>query len=78
MSGRHLLGYCLLGLGAVEKALGEFKKCVKGKWSCLWGHSTFNVTEGYLDDWQLLVELSIELDEKKNVSGGIDLNADIN
>jgi hypothetical protein len=28
--GRHLLGYCYLNLGHVERALREFKKCIKG------------------------------------------------
>ena len=27
--GRHLLGYCYLNLGDSERALREFKKCVK-------------------------------------------------
>ncbi|KAI8820547.1 uncharacterized protein EV422DRAFT_567974 [Fimicolochytrium jonesii] len=45
--GRHLLAYCLLHLGETERSLREFKKCVK---------------EGYHDDWQLVVELTIELE----------------
>ena len=28
--GRHLLGYCYLNLGDLERALGEFKKCISG------------------------------------------------
>ena len=28
--GRHLLGYCYLNLGEVERALREFKRCIKG------------------------------------------------
>ncbi|KAJ3216923.1 rRNA-processing protein sof1 [Dinochytrium kinnereticum] len=67
LPGRHLLGYCYLNLGepgedllsivaggdgaltdfwSPERALREFKKCVK---------------EGYHDDWQLVVELTIEI-----------------
>ncbi|TPX70226.1 hypothetical protein SpCBS45565_g01951 [Spizellomyces sp. 'palustris'] len=48
--GRHLLGYCFLNLGEIEKALREFKKCVK---------------EGYHDDWQLVVELTMEMESKR-------------
>ena len=28
--GRHLLAYCYLNMGEAEKALKEFKRCVKG------------------------------------------------
>ena len=48
--GRHLLGYCYLLLGESERALREFKKCVK---------------EDFHDDWQLVVELVIENEEKR-------------
>ncbi|KAI9096426.1 hypothetical protein DFS34DRAFT_643065 [Phlyctochytrium arcticum] len=50
--GRHLLGYCYLNLGETEKALREFKKCVR---------------EGYHDDWQLVVELTMELETKRRL-----------
>eukprot|EP00842_Homolaphlyctis_polyrhiza_P006368 jgi/Hompol1/6732/HPOL_003599-RA len=50
LPGRHLLGYCYLNLGELERALREFKKCVK---------------EGYYDDWQLVVELTIEIEAKR-------------
>ncbi|KAI8612361.1 hypothetical protein BC830DRAFT_1137019 [Chytriomyces sp. MP71] len=50
LPGRHLLGYCHLNLGDVEKALIHFKKCVK---------------DGYFEDWQLVVELTIEMEEKR-------------
>jgi hypothetical protein len=48
--GRHLLGYCYLNLGDTERALREFKKCISGDFD---------------DDWQLVVELTIENEEKK-------------
>ena len=47
---RHLLGYCYLNLSEPERALREFKVCVK---------------EGFHEDWQLVVELLIELAEAK-------------
>ncbi|KAI8804869.1 hypothetical protein BJ742DRAFT_822716 [Cladochytrium replicatum] len=50
LPGRHLLGYCYLNLGETERALREFKKCVK---------------EGYHEDWQLVVELTIEIEAKR-------------
>ncbi|KAJ3349473.1 hypothetical protein HDU83_000538 [Entophlyctis luteolus] len=54
IAGRHLLGYCFLNLNECEKALREFKKCVK---------------DGYFEDWQLVVELTIELEEKRKAGG---------
>lgn len=30
VAGRHLLGYCFLNLGELERALKEFKRCIKG------------------------------------------------
>ncbi|KAL2911643.1 hypothetical protein HK105_208907 [Polyrhizophydium stewartii] len=50
LPGRHLLGYCYLNLGESERALREFKKCVK---------------EGYHDDWQLVIELTVEIEAKR-------------
>ncbi|KAJ3158392.1 hypothetical protein HDU86_002858 [Geranomyces michiganensis] len=50
VAGRHLLAYSFLATGDVEKALREFKKCVK---------------EGYHDDWQMVVELTIEMEAKR-------------
>ncbi|KAI8827636.1 hypothetical protein BJ741DRAFT_22043 [Chytriomyces cf. hyalinus JEL632] len=52
LPGRHLLGYCHLNLGEVEKALQQFKKCVK---------------DGYFEDWQLVVELTIEMEDKRRM-----------
>ncbi|KAI9138193.1 hypothetical protein BKA69DRAFT_1031680 [Paraphysoderma sedebokerense] len=46
--GHHLLGYCYLNLGEIENAFQEFKSCVN---------------EGYNDDWQLVIELQMELEE---------------
>ncbi len=51
--GRHLLGYCFLNLNEKERALKEFKKCIK---------------EGYHDDWQLVVELTIEIELTRRAS----------
>jgi hypothetical protein len=51
--GRHLLGYCFLNLNEQERALKEFKKCIK---------------EGYHDDWQLVVELTIEVELTRRAS----------
>ncbi|KAJ3251550.1 hypothetical protein HK103_002266 [Boothiomyces macroporosus] len=51
--GRHLLGYCYLNLGETERALKEFKRCIK---------------EGYHDDWQLVVELTIETEQKRRIN----------
>ncbi|KAI8910397.1 hypothetical protein EDD86DRAFT_190289 [Gorgonomyces haynaldii] len=48
--GRHLLAYCLLHLGEIGHALREFKKCI---------------ADGYHDDWQLVVELTLEIEEKR-------------
>jgi hypothetical protein len=48
--GRHLLAYSLLYLGEKRKALGEFKRCVR---------------EGMNEDWQLVVELTMEVDEEE-------------
>ncbi|KAI8905680.1 hypothetical protein DFJ77DRAFT_484454 [Powellomyces hirtus] len=50
LPGRHLLAYAYLSTGETEKALREFKKCVK---------------EGYHDDWQMVVELTIEMEQKR-------------
>jgi tetratricopeptide (TPR) repeat protein len=50
VQGRHLLAYSLLYLGEKRKALGEFKRCVR---------------EGMSEDWQLVVELTIEVDEEE-------------
>ncbi|TPX52483.1 hypothetical protein SeMB42_g01378 [Synchytrium endobioticum] len=47
---RHLLGYCYLNLNEQERALREFKLCVK---------------EGFHEDWQLVVELLVEIAEMK-------------
>ncbi|TPX67970.1 hypothetical protein CcCBS67573_g07353 [Chytriomyces confervae] len=52
LPGRHLLAYCHLNLGEVEKALQQFKKCVK---------------DGYFEDWQLVVELTIEMEDKRRM-----------
>ena len=49
--GRHLLAYCYLHMEDKERALREFKKCVK---------------DGFADDWQLVVELIYEIDDKIN------------
>ncbi|KAJ3071019.1 hypothetical protein HDU99_002525 [Rhizoclosmatium hyalinum] len=54
LAGRHLLGYCYLNLNETERALREFKKCVK---------------DGYYEDWQLVVELTIEMEEKRREEG---------
>jgi hypothetical protein len=48
--GRHLMGYCFLNLGESDRALKEFKKCIK---------------DGYDEDWQLVVELTIEVEQKR-------------
>ncbi|ORX87206.1 hypothetical protein BCR32DRAFT_198205 [Anaeromyces robustus] len=48
--GHHLMGYCYLNLGETENALLEFKNSIE---------------YGYSEDWQLIVELTIELDEQK-------------
>ncbi|KAJ3227949.1 hypothetical protein HK099_007818 [Clydaea vesicula] len=58
--GRHLLGYCYLNLHDNERALREFKKCVK---------------DGFQDDWQLIVELIYEIDEKINASANDNYDA---
>ncbi|KAI8911250.1 hypothetical protein DFJ77DRAFT_432542 [Powellomyces hirtus] len=50
LAGRHLLAYSFLATGDTEKALREFKKCVK---------------EGYHEDWQTVVELTIEMEAKR-------------
>ncbi|KAL6617527.1 hypothetical protein U3516DRAFT_898063, partial [Neocallimastix sp. 'constans'] len=47
--GHHLMGYCYLNLGEVENALSEFKSSIE---------------YGYSEDWQLIVELTIEEEEK--------------
>ncbi|KAJ3185741.1 hypothetical protein HDU85_001100 [Gaertneriomyces sp. JEL0708] len=59
--GRHLLAYCHLNLGEKEKALREFKKCVK---------------EGYQEDWQLVVELTIELESKRREEAATSASSD--
>ncbi|KAI9216747.1 hypothetical protein BC828DRAFT_392873 [Blastocladiella britannica] len=48
--GRHLLAYCYLSLGELENALNEFKSCVR---------------ENVHEDWQLVVELAIEIEEAR-------------
>ncbi|KAJ3002463.1 hypothetical protein HKX48_002322 [Thoreauomyces humboldtii] len=53
--GRHLLAHCHLAIGDGERALKEFKKCVK---------------EGYHEDWQLVVELTIEGEERRRKERG--------
>lgn len=57
--GRHLLGYCYLNLGDTERALREFKKCISGNF-------IFKILEDFEDDWQLVVELTIENEENKS------------
>ncbi|KAI9175952.1 hypothetical protein H9P43_006316 [Blastocladiella emersonii ATCC 22665] len=49
-SGRHLLAYCYLSLGELENALHEFKTCVM---------------ENFHEDWQMVVELAIEVEEAR-------------
>ncbi|TPX36131.1 hypothetical protein SmJEL517_g01474 [Synchytrium microbalum] len=48
---RHLLGYCYLNLNELEKALREFKLCVK---------------DNFHEDWQLVVELLLEIAQKQH------------
>jgi hypothetical protein len=55
--GRHLLAYCLLNIGEPVRALKEFKKCAKGIFGLM--------GEGHNEDWQLIVELTIEVEEKR-------------
>ncbi|KAI8899895.1 hypothetical protein BC833DRAFT_584007 [Globomyces pollinis-pini] len=50
--GRHLLGYCFLNLGEPDRALKEFRRCIK---------------DGFSDDWQLVVELTIEIEQKRRI-----------
>ncbi|KNE63147.1 hypothetical protein AMAG_08309 [Allomyces macrogynus ATCC 38327] len=49
-AGRHLLAYCYLSLGELENALIEFKACV---------------LENFHEDWQMVVELAIEIEEAR-------------
>ncbi|KXS17089.1 hypothetical protein M427DRAFT_133564 [Gonapodya prolifera JEL478] len=50
--GRHLLAYCYLNLGEIEYALREFKKSAR---------------DGYNEDWQFVVELTFELEERNRL-----------
>lgn len=50
VSGRHLLAYCYLNLNESERSLREFKQCVK---------------DGFDEDWQMVVELTVELESKR-------------
>ncbi|KAL7753187.1 hypothetical protein RI367_000962 [Sorochytrium milnesiophthora] len=49
-AGRHLLAYCYLSLGELENALGEFQLCA---------------SDTHTEDWQMVVELVIEIEEKR-------------
>jgi len=50
LQGLHLLGYSLYMAGSLERSLEMFKACIH---------------EGYDDDWQLLVEIEIEIEAEK-------------
>ncbi|RKP00730.1 hypothetical protein CXG81DRAFT_12893, partial [Caulochytrium protostelioides] len=50
-AGRHLLAYSLLNTGQKTRALQEFRRCAQ---------------DGSPDDWQLVVELTIELAAETN------------
>ena len=47
--GRHLLAHCLVQLREPRRALEQFGKCV--------------AAAGFDEDWQMVVELGIELEE---------------
>jgi hypothetical protein len=67
--GRHLLGYCYLNLGEVERALREFKRCIKGTViGALFAIPVESIQrdiEDFDDDWQLVVELTIEAEQRR-------------
>ena len=54
-SGVHLLGYSYYMVGKRKRALEQFKLCVKEK--------------GFDADWQLLVEIQLELEEQPQERG---------
>ncbi|KAJ1507051.1 hypothetical protein HMI54_004504 [Coelomomyces lativittatus] len=49
-AGHHALGYCYLQLGEIESAFHEFKYCA---------------TSDIQEDWQLVVEIAIEIESMK-------------
>jgi hypothetical protein len=65
VGGRHLLAYCYLKMEVIEKAFKEFKHCVKGKHYLFYPAicNLMRIIEGMAEDWQMLVELAIEMEE---------------